>query len=151
MENNEEKELHSLVPETKQARAVILVAEDSEESVMALSEYLGANGYKVISAANGVEAIEMAQKIHPDLILMDIQMPVMDGLEATRKIRHTPGIQYIPIIAMTAMALPGDRERCKEAGADTYISKPVRFKTLLREIEEILNSKQQEGSNGVLE
>lgn len=121
-----------------QASATILLAEDNEDTVITISEYLTINGYHVIVAPNGKEAIEMAQKEQPDLILMDIQMPVMDGLEAIHRIRAIPDIQHIPIIALTAMAMPGDEERCLEAGADTYISKPVGIHTLLTAVEKQL-------------
>jgi CheY-like chemotaxis protein len=84
----------------------------------------------VIIAKNGVEAISIAKAEHPDLILMDIQMPVMDGLEAIAQIRLDPSLIEIPIVALTALAMEGDRDRCLAAGANEYISKPIRLKQL---------------------
>ena len=81
-------------------------------------------------ATNGVVAVRLARELRPALILMDIQMPVMDGLSAIREIRADPAIAAIPIVALTALAMPGDRERCLAAGATEYMSKPVNLKAL---------------------
>jgi CheY-like chemotaxis protein len=97
---------------------------------MTISSYLEAKAYRVIIAKNGVEAISIAKAEHPDLILMDIQMPVMDGLEAIAQIRLDPSLIEIPIVALTALAMEGDRDRCLAAGANEYISKPIRLKQL---------------------
>jgi CheY-like chemotaxis protein len=91
-------------------------------------------------AENGEKAIALAQSEKPDLILMDIQMPGMDGLEAIKQIRLNANLAQIPIIALTALAMPGDRDRCLEAGANEYISKPVRLKQLTSLIQEMLTS-----------
>ncbi|NTW03013.1 MAG: response regulator, partial [Oscillochloris sp.] len=109
----------------------ILLAEDNDVNIMAVCEYLQAKGYQVTVAHNGIEAIERASESPPDLILMDIQMPEMDGLEATRRMRAMPHCATIPIIALTALAMPGDRERCLAAGANEYITKPIRLTDLL--------------------
>jgi CheY-like chemotaxis protein len=85
-----------------------------------------------------VEAIQMAGSSNPDIILMDIHMPAMDGLEAMRRLRAEPRFAFTPIIALTALAMPGDRERCIEAGANEYLSKPVSLKTLRQMIENLL-------------
>jgi CheY-like chemotaxis protein len=116
---------------------LILLAEDNEINVETMSDYLRAKGYRLSIARSGREAIERAKADKPDLILMDIQMPDVDGLEATRGIRSMvdSGVARIPIIAVTALAMPGDRERCLKAGANDYFSKPVNFKTLLSAIE----------------
>jgi CheY-like chemotaxis protein len=95
-------------------------------------------GNRVVVARNGADAIARARDMHLDVILMDMQMPDMDGLEATRRIRTDPGLAPIPIIALTALAMPGDRERCMEAGADDYLSKPVSLNGLVRTIEQQL-------------
>jgi PAS domain S-box-containing protein len=116
---------------------LILLAEDNELNVETMSDYLRAKGYRLSIARSGREAIERAKADNPDLILMDIQMPDVDGLEATRGIRSMVdlGVARIPIIAVTALAMPGDRECCLKAGANDYFSKPVNFKTLLSAIE----------------
>jgi signal transduction histidine kinase len=115
--------------------AVVLLAEDNEVSISTLSDYLLAQGYRVVVARDGTEAIQRAREVRPDLILMDIQMPTMDGLEATRLIRSDASLADIPIIALTALVTPGDRERCLEAGANGFLSKPVSLKGLFEAIE----------------
>ena len=114
---------------------VILLAEDNEDNINTISDYLTAKGYHVPVARNGGDALERAKETNPDLILMDIQMPGMDGLEATRRIRSEESLANVPIIALTALAMPGDRERCLKAGANDYMSKPVHLKRLLEVIE----------------
>ena len=89
-------------------------------------------------AKSGRDAISAAQRQNPDLILMDIQMPGMDGLEAMQQIRLNATLADIPIIALTALAMPGDRERCLAAGADEYLSKPVKLKQLATNIQQLL-------------
>ncbi|HKI53124.1 MAG TPA: PAS domain S-box protein [Anaerolineales bacterium] len=116
----------------------ILLAEDTESNVLVISDYLMGCGYEVVVAHDGVEAIAMTEELSPDIILMDIQMPKMDGLEAIRRLRTAPKSASVPIIALTALAMPGDRERCLEAGATEYLSKPVSLKTLVKTISELL-------------
>ena len=119
---------------------LILLAEDNEANITTVSSYLVAKGYRVMIARNGVEAVDMATSAAPDMILMDIQMPVMDGLEAMRNIRATSILASLPIIALTALAMDDDCERCLEAGADRYVSKPVVLRKLVLMIEELLSS-----------
>jgi len=107
------------------------LAEDNEDIRESIEEYLVALGCQVVVAENGAVALEKAGTWLPDVILMDVQMPVMDGLEATRRLRADPRTQGIPIVAMTAMAQSGDAKRCLAAGANAYLSKPVRLKDLL--------------------
>jgi CheY-like chemotaxis protein len=116
---------------------VILLAEDNEDSITTFRDYLLDRGYRVIVGRNGGQAVTMARKERPDLILMDIQMPGMDGLEAMHHIREDPdpGVSNVPIVALTALAMPGDRERCLEMGASEYLSKPVGLKRLVDVIE----------------
>jgi PAS domain S-box-containing protein len=137
-------DLPNLAPETKKEperqETRILLAEDNPDNIAMLMEYLQMRGYQVVVAHNGLEALEHARREHPDLILMDIQMPAMDGLEATRRIRAEPGLETMPIIALTALAMPGDRERCLEAGANDYMSKPVRLRKLVQMIEAHLST-----------
>jgi CheY-like chemotaxis protein len=118
--------------------ALILLAEDSEANTKTIMDFLEQQGYEIIQAKNGQEAVDMANASHPNLILMDIQMPIMDGLDATRQIRSLPAIADIPVIALTALAMPNDREKCLEAGANSYLSKPVKLKQLLLTIQQIL-------------
>jgi PAS domain S-box-containing protein len=109
---------------------LILLAEDNEANIHTFSSYLTAINYRVIIARDGMEAIAKAQENLPDIILMDIQMPTMDGLEVTKQIRLDPNLSNIPIIALTALAMEGDRDRCLEAGANAYLTKPVKLRDL---------------------
>ena len=118
---------------------LILVAEDNRLNMMSFRDYLNASGFRVIEASDGIEAVERAQSSNPDLIIMDIQMPRVDGLEAIRQIRSLPALIKTPIIAVTALAMPGDRERCLAAGADECLSKPVNLKHLLQTIGKLLS------------
>lgn len=129
---------------TPKSSPVILLAEDNELNIITLSSYLKANGYRIILAKNGQEAVNLAKEHQPDLILMDIQMPVMDGLEAMRLIRLEPNLVNIPIIVLTALAMPGDRERCLQAGANDYLSKPIKLKQLTTCIQQFLIKPQKE-------
>ncbi|HLO47035.1 MAG TPA: response regulator [Kamptonema sp.] len=123
---------------TQKASPLILLAEDNEANINTISSYLGAKGYRIVLAKNGLDAIALTKSENPDLILMDIQMPGMDGLEAIKQIRLDPNLVDIPIVALTALAMTGDRDRCLEAGASDYISKPVKLKQLVATIQELL-------------
>ena len=115
----------------------ILLAEDREANILTLLDYLTIKGYRVIVARNGIEAVEMTRSHRPNIILMDIQMPEMNGLEAIGRIRAEAN--PVPIIALTALAMPGDRERCLAVGANDYISKPISLRQLVSAIETLLN------------
>jgi CheY-like chemotaxis protein len=117
---------------------LILLAEDNEANIMTVSSYLKAKEYRVIIAQNGVEAIALAKSERPDLVLMDIQMPVMDGLTAIAQIRLDPNLVDIPIIALTALAMEADRDRCLAAGASEYMSKPIKLKQLDLLVQQLL-------------
>jgi PAS domain S-box-containing protein len=117
---------------------LILLAEDNDANIQTFISYLTAINYRIIVANNGEEAVAMAKANSPDIILMDIQMPGMDGLEATRQIRLDPNLINTPIIALTALAMEGDRERCLEAGANTYLAKPIKLRQLNATIQQIL-------------
>jgi CheY-like chemotaxis protein len=116
----------------------ILLVEDNEMNRDMLSRRLKRKGYDVVSANDGARGITMAQSETPDLILMDISLPIMDGLQATRQLKAAPDTQGIPIIALTAHAMAGDREKCLEAGCNDYATKPVEFPQLLAKIESFL-------------
>jgi CheY-like chemotaxis protein len=117
---------------------LILLAEDNETNIITMSSYLSAKGYQILCAKNGQEAIAMALSSQPDLILMDVQMPVMDGLEAMRQMRQIPNLANTPIIALTALAMTGDRDRCIKAGANEYLTKPVKLRLLTQTIQNLL-------------
>jgi PAS domain S-box-containing protein len=125
-------------------RPTILLVEDTKEVIMMIKDYLELAGYKIVTAQDGADAIVQANLVHPDLILMDVQMPRMDGFEATRRLRSDPAFKFTPIIALTALAMPDDRERCLAAGMDEYISKPVNLKALVKIIQSCLFSEESE-------
>jgi signal transduction histidine kinase/ActR/RegA family two-component response regulator len=129
-------ELKQAARETLDQGKVLLV-EDNVANILTIGDYLESYSYQVVTAHNGLEAIEKAEETNPNIILMDIQMPIMDGLEAIRRLRTNPRFKTTPIIALTAMAMPGDRERCLEAGANEYMSKPVSLKKLVGTINEL--------------
>ena len=116
----------------------ILVVEDNETNRYLIGFMLEKSGYEVIEARDGAEGIALAVQEKPDLILMDIQLPDMDGLEATRRIRASEAESDIPIIALTSYAMPGDREKALAAGCNGYITKPIDVETFIAEIEKYL-------------
>ncbi len=121
------------------AAGSILLVEDTEEIIILLNDYLTHKGYTVSVARNGGEGVIFALQEPPDLILMDVMMPIMDGLQATRKIRAEPTLKNIPIIGLTSLAMPGDYDSCIAAGMTNYISKPVELKKLTGLITQYLN------------
>ncbi|MCS6812481.1 MAG: response regulator [Cyanobacteria bacterium] len=118
---------------------LVLLADDNDANISSISSYLKAKGYRLVLARNGQEVVQQAQVSKPDVIVMDVQMPVIDGLEAMRQIRHHPQLATVPIIALTALAMTGDRERCIAAGANDYLSKPVKLKHLTTMIQRYVN------------
>ena len=117
----------------------ILLVEDNEMNRDMLSRRLVRKGYEVSIAVDGRQGVEMAQSDAPDLILMDMSFPVLDGWEATRQIKNADATRHIPVIALTAHAMSGDRERALEAGCDDYDTKPIELPRLLEKIETMLN------------
>lgn len=115
-------------------KAKILLVDDNTSFIKLLSKYLQVKGYQVVIAHNGLQAVEKTKEYNPDLILMDIKMPGMDGLEAIRHIRVNAKIAKMPIIALTGLTVPGDKERCLKAGANDYLDKPVSMKELITTI-----------------
>ncbi len=120
-----------VVPPDSSSQRTVVIADDSEANTRHLHGYLVAHGYAVRIARDGLEAVQLCREVRPALVLMDIQMPRLDGLEAIRCLRADRVTAPIPIIALTALAMPGDRERCLEAGANEYLSKPVRLRQVL--------------------
>jgi signal transduction histidine kinase/CheY-like chemotaxis protein len=121
----------------------VLLVEDNESSLSVMQDYLEAKGCQVQVARDGREAIERVQAGPLDIVIMDVQMPGMDGLEAIRRIRALPERANLSIIAMTGLAMPGDEERCREAGANDYLAKPVGLKDVLRAIQALLGDRPQ--------
>jgi len=119
--------------------AKILLVEDNEMNRDMLSRRLARKGHEVLIAVDGAEGVQMARSKVPDLILMDMSLPVLDGWQATREIKATPETHTIPVIALTAHAMAGDREKCLAAGCDDYDTKPVEFPRLLGKIEMLLS------------
>jgi two-component system cell cycle response regulator DivK len=119
----------------------ILLVEDTEDNRQIVRDLIDTiDGYELIEADDGAAGLAMASEHKPDLILMDIQLPVMDGYEATRRIKSDPTLKHIPVIAVTSYALSGDEDRTREAGCDDYIAKPFSPRQLLVKINEYLPS-----------
>ena len=113
----------------------ILVVEDNAQNLYLATFLLERNGYVVVVAADGLEAIEKAKTEKPDLVLMDLQLPEMDGFEATRRMKSIPEISHIPVVAVTSYAMAGDREKALAVGCAGYIEKPFMPETFVSEIE----------------
>ncbi len=118
----------------------ILVIEDTEDNRQIVGDLLASAGYELIEAVDGLEGVATAEREQPDLILMDIQLPGIDGYEATRRIRKIPALAKVPIIAVTSYALSGDEAKTREAGCDGYVAKPYSPRQLLAKIREFLPS-----------
>lgn len=122
----------------KNKAPLIVLAEDNEANITTMLSYLEAYGLRMAIARNGLEAVHLIKQCEPDLVLMDIQMPEMDGLEAIRQVRSDKSFVNLPIIAVTALAMPDDRDRCINAGANEYLTKPVRLKQVKEMIQQYL-------------
>jgi two-component system, cell cycle response regulator DivK len=112
----------------------ILIVEDNEMNMDMLARRLRRRGYDILAAVDGAQGVDLARTEQPDLILMDMSLPVMDGWQATRTLKGDDNTKAIPIIALTAHAIAGDREKCLAAGCDEYESKPVKFPQLMDKI-----------------
>jgi two-component system, cell cycle response regulator DivK len=121
-------------------KARILLIEDNEQNRYLLTFLLEQHGHEVLHAVSGSLGLELATKVRPDLILLDIQLPGMDGYAVARALKGDPGLKYIPIVAVTSYAMVGDRERVYAAGAEGYIEKPINPETFVREVEGFLQS-----------
>jgi CheY-like chemotaxis protein len=123
----------------------VLLVEDNEESRDGLARHLRRKGYEILLAVDGREGVDMVRAEAPDLILMDMSLPGLDGWEATRQLKAAPQTRGIPVIALTAHAMAGDREKALEVGCDDYDTKPVEFSRLLGKIESLLREKAARG------
>lgn len=112
----------------------ILVVEDNRDNMTLITDVLASLNYVVLQATDGEQGVEMSGNENPDLILMDLSLPKMDGWTATRAIKSNPATAHIPVIALTAHAMVGDRERALEAGCDDYISKPINLQELAKKL-----------------
>lgn len=116
----------------------ILIVDDNEDNRQILIDLLSAAGYRIVEATNGLDAVALAASEHPDLVLMDIQLPGIDGHEATRRIKADPALASTPVIAVTSYALAGDDVKAAEAGCDDYVTKPFSPRALLAKVRERL-------------
>jgi len=121
-------------------KKVVLIIEDDELNQKLVKEILRVGNYRAIEAMDAETGIQMARRHKPDLILMDVHLPKMDGLSATRLIKSDEDLKQIPIVALTALAMPEDLEKALEAGCDDYVSKPFRIEDLLKTIDQLIDS-----------
>ena len=112
----------------------VLIVEDNELNMKLFHDLLEAHGYQTIQTRNGIEALDLARAHHPDLILMDIQLPEVSGLEVTKWIKEDDDLRAIPVIAVTAFAMKGDEERIRQGGCEAYISKPISVSKFLETV-----------------
>lgn len=119
----------------------ILIVDDSNDTVLLLSAFLQSEGYKVLDARNGAEALEAAKKFRPQLILMDVSMPEVDGLDAARQVRKDPDLRHTPMIAITAFSTNGFRRAVLDAGYNVYMPKPLDLDRLSKTIKRLLAEK----------
>jgi two-component system cell cycle response regulator DivK len=122
----------------------ILYVEDDDNNVYVIRNRLGRRGFEIIVANDGIEGVKAAASEQPDLILMDLSLPVLDGWEATRQIKADPATRHIPIIAVTANAMTGDREKAMAAGCDDFDTKPIELSRLLHKIHALLGKRADE-------
>lgn len=118
----------------------VLIVEDNELNMKLFHDLLEAHGYKTLQTKDGMEALELARKHHPDLVLMDIQLPEVSGLEVTKWIKEDEDLKSIPVIAVTAFAMKGDEEKIREGGCEAYIAKPISVSNFIEVIEKVINS-----------
>lgn len=117
----------------------ILIVEDNELNMKLFHDLLDAHGYKTLQTRNGIEAIALARKHKPDLIVMDIQLPEVSGLDVTKWLKEDDNLRHIPIVAVTAFAMKGDEERIREGGCEAYLSKPISVSLFLDTIRQFIN------------
>jgi two-component system cell cycle response regulator DivK len=126
---------------TEQGMAkTVLIVEDNELNMKLFHDLLEAHGYHTVGTRNGIDALELARKHHPDLVLMDIQLPEVSGLEVTKWLKDDPQLKNIPVIAVTAFAMKGDEERIREGGCEAYLSKPISVGKFIETIRHFLGN-----------
>ncbi len=116
----------------------VLIVEDNELNMKLFHDLLEAHGYKTLQTKDGMEALDLARKHHPDLVLMDIQLPEVSGLEVTKWIKEDEDLKSIPVIAVTAFAMKGDEEKIREGGCEAYIAKPISVSNFIEVIEKVI-------------
>lgn len=126
---------------------LVLVVEDYQDAREMYAAYLQFSGYSVAEAANGVEAVEKTRELLPDIVLMDLALPRMDGWEATRRLKADPATKHIPIVALTGHALAGHAEGAREAGCDAFVTKPCLPDALVAEIKRLLDQQAPKSEN----
>ena len=122
----------------RQLKKTILIVEDNELNMKLFHDLLDAHGYQTVQTRNGMEALELARTHHPDLVLMDIQLPEVSGLEVTKWLKDDDELRNIPVIAITAFAMKGDEERIREGGCEAYISKPISVSMFLDTVRQFI-------------
>jgi two-component system cell cycle response regulator DivK len=128
------------MPQATNGKAkTVLVVEDNELNMKLFHDLLEAHGYNILQTKDGIEALAMAREHHPDLILMDIQLPEVSGLEVTRWIKEDDDLKEIPVIAVTAFAMKGDEEKIRDGGCEAYISKPISVAHFLQTVQQFLS------------
>ena len=125
-------------PEVQQAVKTVLIVEDNELNMKLFHDLLDAHGYRTLQTRNGLEALKIAREHRPDLILMDIQLPEISGLEVTKWLKEDDELAHIPVVAVTAFAMKGDEERIRQGGCEAYISKPISVPRFIETIKSYL-------------
>src|SRR5882757_5633161 len=123
----------------------VMIVEDNELNMKLFHDLLEAHGYQTVGTRNGIEALDLARKHHPDLILMDIQLPEVSGLEVTKWLKEDPELKTIPVVAVTAFAMKGDEERILQGGCEAYLSKPISVGKFIETIRHFLGSAEEVG------
>jgi two-component system cell cycle response regulator DivK len=119
-------------------RKTVLIVEDNELNMKLFHDLLEAHGYNIVGTRNGIEALDLARRHRPDLILMDIQLPEVSGLEVTKWLKDDPDLKSIPVVAVTAFAMKGDEERIRQGGCEAYLSKPISVAKFIETVQRYL-------------
>lgn len=120
------------------SKARILIVEDNEDNMILVCDVLSSRGYSILKAVDGQQGLDMARVERPDLIIMDLSLPLLDGWAAVRQLKDDPELRNIPVVALTAHAMAGDREKALDAGCDDYLAKPIRLMTLIGKVREFV-------------